>query len=255
MNDHSQLFRLLALLLDYPRAELREESLGLHALIRTCELPEALRDGLAALLNELCQGDLLDVQARYDGLFERGRSVSLLLFEHVHGESRDRGQAMVDLLDRYTGAGLQIDVPELPDYLPLYLEYLSLLPFAAASEGLAEVAHILGLLALVLLPLQSPLGMGLVVAWLGFFGFGWYGPWVAYVADTAPVGKTGFALGLAMAINQLAIVLAPPALGLLKDFSHSFVPGWLALCLMAAVALVVTAWSGRGLPTALPQKH
>lgn len=116
MNDHSQLFRLLALLLDYPRAELREESLGLHALIRTCELPEALRDGLAALLNELCQGDLLDVQARYDGLFERGRSVSLLLFEHVHGESRDRGQAMVDLLDRYTGAGLQIDVPELPDY-------------------------------------------------------------------------------------------------------------------------------------------
>lgn len=148
MNDHSQLFRLLALLLDYPRAELREESLGLHALIRTCELPEALRDGLAALLNELCQGDLLDVQARYDGLFERGRSVSLLLFEHVHGESRDRGQAMVDLLDRYTGAGLQIDVPELPDYLPLYLEYLSLLPFAAASEGLVEVAHILGLLAL-----------------------------------------------------------------------------------------------------------
>ena len=148
MNDHSQLFRLLALLLDYPRAELREESLGLHALIRTCELPEALRDGLAALLNELCQGDLLDVQARYDGLFERGRSVSLLLFEHVHGESRDRGQAMVDLLDRYTRAGLQIDVPELPDYLPLYLEYLSLLPFAAASEGLAEVAHILGLLAL-----------------------------------------------------------------------------------------------------------
>lgn len=134
MNDHSQLFRLLALLLDYPRAELREESLGLHALIRTCELPEALRDDLAALLNELCQGDLLDVQARYDGLFERGRSVSLLLFEHVHGESRDRGQAMVDLLDRYTGAGLQIDVPELPDYLPLYLEYLSLLPFAAASE-------------------------------------------------------------------------------------------------------------------------
>lgn len=87
-------------------------------------------------------------QARYDGLFERGRSVSLLLFEHVHGESRDRGQAMVDLLDRYTRAGLQIDVPELPDYLPLYLEYLSLLPFAAASEGLAEVAHILGLLAL-----------------------------------------------------------------------------------------------------------
>ena len=147
MNDHSQLFRLLALLLDYPRAELREESLGLHALIRTCELPEALRDGLAALLNELCQGDLLDVQARYDGLFERGRSVSLLLFEHVHGEPRPWPGDGRPARPLYR-AGLQIDVPELPDYLPLYLEYLSLLPFAAASEGLAEVAHILGLLAL-----------------------------------------------------------------------------------------------------------
>ncbi len=89
------------------------------------------------------------MQARYDGLFERGRSVSLLLFEHVHGESRDRGQAMVDLLDRYTQAGLEIDVTELPDYLPLYLEYLSPLPDAeSARAGLAEVAHILALLAL-----------------------------------------------------------------------------------------------------------
>lgn len=144
---HSPLLKLSALLLDYPRSELREESLALHALIRTLDLPEAQRDGLAALLGELCQGDLLDVQARYDGLFERGRSVSLLLFEHVHGESRDRGQAMVDLLDRYTRAGLAIDVNELPDYLPLYLEFLALQDADAARAGLAEVAHILALLA------------------------------------------------------------------------------------------------------------
>lgn len=144
---HSPLLKLSALLLDYPRSELREESLALHALIRTLGLPEAQRDGLAALLNELCQGDILDVQARYDGLFERGRSVSLLLFEHVHGESRDRGQAMVDLLDRYTRAGLAIDVNELPDYLPLYLEFLALQDADSARAGLAEVAHILALLA------------------------------------------------------------------------------------------------------------
>ncbi|MGC3535231.1 nitrate reductase molybdenum cofactor assembly chaperone, partial [Pseudomonas aeruginosa] len=74
--------------------------------------------------NEHCQGDLVDVLARYDGVFERGRWVSVLLFEHVHGESRDRGQAMVELLDRYTRAGLQIVVPVLPDYLRLYLHYL-----------------------------------------------------------------------------------------------------------------------------------
>ncbi len=148
MNDHSQLFRLLALLLDYPRAELREESLGLHALIRTCELPEALRDGLAALLNRALPGR----PAGRPGALRRSlRARPLGLAAALRARprrGRDRGQAMVDLLDRYTGAGLQIDVPELPDYLPLYLEYLSLLPFAAASEGLAEVAHILGLLAL-----------------------------------------------------------------------------------------------------------
>ncbi|MNO69435.1 putative nitrate reductase molybdenum cofactor assembly chaperone NarW [compost metagenome] len=146
MTDHSQLLKLMALLLDYPRAEVRAESLALHGLIRMADLPEAQRDGLAALLAELCQGDLMDVQACYDGLFERGRALSLLLFEHVHGESRDRGQAMVDLLERYTQVGLEIDVPELPDYLPLYLEYLSLLSPLAARSGLAEVAHILALL-------------------------------------------------------------------------------------------------------------
>ncbi|MBD9679785.1 nitrate reductase molybdenum cofactor assembly chaperone [Pseudomonas sp. PDM18] len=148
MDSHSQLLKLSALMLDYPRVELREESLALHALIRTCDLPEKQRDGLAALLNELCKGDILDVQARYDGLFERGRSVSLLLFEHVHGESRDRGQAMVDLMDRYTQAGLVIDVNELPDYLPLYLEFLALQDAESARAGLAEVAHILALIAL-----------------------------------------------------------------------------------------------------------
>ncbi|OWP49527.1 nitrate reductase molybdenum cofactor assembly chaperone [Pseudomonas nitroreducens] len=148
LESHSQLLKLSALLLDYPRVELREESLALHALIRTCDLPEKQRDGLAALLNELCKGDILDVQARYDGLFERGRSVSLLLFEHVHGESRDRGQAMVDLMDRYTQAGLVIDVNELPDYLPLYLEFLALQDAESARVGLAEVAHILALIAL-----------------------------------------------------------------------------------------------------------
>ncbi|MCP1623123.1 nitrate reductase molybdenum cofactor assembly chaperone [Pseudomonas nitroreducens] len=148
MDTHSQLLKLSALMLDYPRVELREESLALHALIRTCDLSEKQRDGLAALLNELCKGDILDVQARYDGLFERGRSVSLLLFEHVHGESRDRGQAMVDLMDRYTQAGLVIDVNELPDYLPLYLEFLALQDAESARAGLAEVAHILALIAL-----------------------------------------------------------------------------------------------------------
>lgn len=86
-------------------------------------------------------------EAQYSELFDRGRATSLLLFEHVHGESRDRGQAMVDLLAQYEQHGLQLNSRELPDHLPLYLEYLSQLPQSEAVEGLKDIAPILALLS------------------------------------------------------------------------------------------------------------
>ena len=89
---------------------------------------------------------LLDVQSDYSQLFDRGRATSLLLFEHVHGESRDRGQAMVDLMAQYEQQGLQLDSRELPDHLPLYLEYLAQLPESEAIGGLQDIAPILALL-------------------------------------------------------------------------------------------------------------
>lgn len=156
MNAPSQLLKLLALLLDYPREDLRAEGEQLQALLDDIDLPDEHRNALSNLLDYLGRDDLLDVQAGYDSLFERGRTLSLLLFEHVHGESRDRGQAMVDLLQRYTDAGLVIDVPELPDYLPLYLEYLSLMSPEQAKSGLSEIAHILALLAVRLEERASP---------------------------------------------------------------------------------------------------
>ena len=80
-------------------------------------------------------------------LFDRTRSLSLHLFEHVHGESRDRGQAMVDLKAQYEKAGLEQDSTELPDFLPLFLEYVSTLPAAEARDALAQPAHIFAALA------------------------------------------------------------------------------------------------------------
>ncbi|MFC6669246.1 nitrate reductase molybdenum cofactor assembly chaperone [Marinobacterium aestuariivivens] len=88
----------------------------------------------------------MDAQENYVGLFDRGRSLSLLLFEHVHGESRDRGQAMVDLMAVYEKNGFVLDSRELPDYLPLFLEYLSKRPQQEAEQWLGEVCHILSLL-------------------------------------------------------------------------------------------------------------
>lgn len=105
------------------------------------------------------------------------------------------------------------------------------------------VAVIVGLLILIATPFSSSIFLGGLFAYLGFFSFGWYGPWVAYVAESAPPDKTGFALGLAMAINQVAIVTVPPLLGLLIDLTHSYIPGWTILILMTFLALLGTAWS------------
>lgn len=98
---------------------------------------------LEPLLGGLAVEDVYDLQERYGLLFDRTRSLSLHLFEHVHGESRDRGQAMVDLRAVYEAAGFVIDGGELPDFIPLFLEYCSLRPEAEARHLLAEPAHVL----------------------------------------------------------------------------------------------------------------
>lgn len=139
--------RVISLLMEYPTAELMEARDELMALVVSMNLKGKQRDGLLAFVEQRTGGDLMDWQSEYDALFERGRSLSLLLFEHVHGESRDRGQAMVDLMNQYQQAGLAIDANELPDYLPLYLEFLSTQGPDNARAGLQEVEHILGLLA------------------------------------------------------------------------------------------------------------
>lgn len=89
---------------------------------------------LADFTREQLYAPLLDKQAEWCEVFDRGRATSLLLFEHVHAESRDRGRAMVDLLSQYETVGLHLNCRELPDHLPLYLEYLSVLPEAEARE-------------------------------------------------------------------------------------------------------------------------
>ncbi|MBZ4306779.1 nitrate reductase molybdenum cofactor assembly chaperone, partial [Mycobacterium tuberculosis] len=102
---------------------------------------------LTPFVGELLTAPLLGRQAEWCEVFERGRATSLLLFEHVHAESRDRGQAMVDLMAQYERHGLLLDSHELPDHLPLYLEYLAQLPEEEVLGGLRDVAPILGLLS------------------------------------------------------------------------------------------------------------
>ncbi len=139
---------LISLLLQYPSFELQAVAGELRTrLAADPAVPGAALARLDPLLNRLATDDIYAVQEAYVELFDRGRAHSLHLFEHVHGESRDRGQAMVDLRERYLYAGLEPEGNELPDYLPLFLDYCSTLPDAVARETLAEPGVVLIALA------------------------------------------------------------------------------------------------------------
>jgi len=136
-------FKVLSLLLSYPEAELIAHGAELaEVLEQEALLPANARRAVAGFIGELMRLDLLDAQERYVGLFDRNRSLSLHLYEHIHGESRDRGQAMVQLAELYRLHGLAIGAAELPDYLPLFLEFLALLPLPAARSLLGEAVHV-----------------------------------------------------------------------------------------------------------------
>lgn len=139
---------VLARLLDYPSAELQQAAADMQAIVANeAHLSHPQRAALHGWIGRIASADLLDLQADYVALFDKGRATSLLLFEHVHGESRDRGQAMVDLLEQYRQAGFELSARELPDYLPVFLEYLSTRDEADIAQQLSDIAHILGLLA------------------------------------------------------------------------------------------------------------
>ncbi|MBL8542603.1 MAG: nitrate reductase molybdenum cofactor assembly chaperone [Hyphomonadaceae bacterium] len=137
-------YRALAALLSYPTQDTAALMPAVMEALRAEALaPPELVEGLSPLADELETGDLYELQARYVDLFDRTRSLSLQLYEHVHGESRDRGQAMVELLKLYSAHGLELTAKELPDHLPVFLEFLSELPEAEAAALLGQAAHVI----------------------------------------------------------------------------------------------------------------
>ncbi|WP_323018120.1 nitrate reductase molybdenum cofactor assembly chaperone [Castellaniella sp.] len=132
-------FSVLSALLSYPEQD------WLDALPELSDaLPAAVRSRLDPLFTFLESfDDLIDLQEEYVATFDRRAAHSLHLFEHVHGESRDRGQAMVDLQQEYRKHGLEPASIELPDYVPLFLEFLGQIPPQAAEELLGDAIHVL----------------------------------------------------------------------------------------------------------------
>jgi nitrate reductase delta subunit len=157
MKDSRYSLRALALLLSYPDQDLRQKVPELiEAIDREAQLPASRRDELRALASELLGSDPMAVEVRYVETFDRGRATSLHLFEHIHGDSRDRGPAMVDLIQTYEKAGLYLGPDELPDHLCVVLEFASTQPPAVAQAFLGEMTHILLAIFSALLQRGSP---------------------------------------------------------------------------------------------------
>lgn len=134
----------LSLILGYPSPDLQAAMPEIGGVLASdTRLAAAGRRALRPLIAMLQGDDIYDLQERYGMLFDRSRTLSLNLFEHVHGESRDRGGAMVSLLETYRAAGFEPATSELPDHLPVLLEFLSMRPFADVQDTLADAAHIL----------------------------------------------------------------------------------------------------------------
>lgn len=149
--------RVLAHLLRYPDAAFRAHTTELQQALRTeAALPAARLAELDALLRHLSTQPTLEIESEYVELFDRGRRTALHLFEHVHGDSRDRGPAMVDLIQTYEKAGLFLGPDELPDYLPVVLEFASTQPPQQAREFMGEIAHIVRVIFSALAGRQSP---------------------------------------------------------------------------------------------------
>ncbi len=148
-----------SLLLSYPTRGLQHAMSEIGGVLASdTRLTATARRALRPLIEEISRRDIYDLEERYVLLFDRSRTLSLNLFEHVHGESRDRGGAMVSLVETYREAGFDPVTSELPDHLPVLLEFLSTQSPVVAQDILADAAHIFQALTERLGRRESPYG-------------------------------------------------------------------------------------------------
>ncbi|MBG7621024.1 nitrate reductase molybdenum cofactor assembly chaperone [Herbaspirillum sp. AP02] len=157
------IYRIVSALMSYPQPELIAALPEIEQVLQAGPaVPDALQ-ALQPLLHYLKSTPLIALQEHYVDTFDRSAALSLHLFEHIHGESRDRGQAMVDLLEEYRSQGLEPATSELPDYVPLFLEFLSLLSQEKAAPLLGEAIHVVAAIGQRLQGRESPYALPLLL--------------------------------------------------------------------------------------------
>jgi nitrate reductase delta subunit len=137
-------FKAIGALLDYPSPELQAAADEIEqALCEERAIPAAELEGVRTFIERLRDSDIMDLQEYWIGLFDRSKRLALHLYEHSYGESRDRGQAMVNLALTYRMNGFELNAAEMPDYLPLFLEFLSVIPEVHARRYLTDAIEII----------------------------------------------------------------------------------------------------------------
>ncbi|HCY00709.1 MAG TPA: nitrate reductase molybdenum cofactor assembly chaperone [Bacteroidales bacterium] len=150
-------YKILSLLLSYPNQELQDFLVKVeNELLEEGLLSADKINGIAKFCENFINTDIIDWQAEYVQLFDYSRSVSLHLFEHVQGDSRDRGQAMVDLMEFYKENDMKLTSSELPDYIPAFLEFLSTLSVAKSAELLGDTINIVDRINVALSEKDNP---------------------------------------------------------------------------------------------------
>ncbi|HET7421670.1 MAG TPA: nitrate reductase molybdenum cofactor assembly chaperone [Candidatus Dormibacteraeota bacterium] len=148
-------YKLLSVLLVYPDVGVFGAKAELEAAIT--ELPlTAERSALERFWSWFSATPARQVQAEYVETFDLQKRSSLYMTFFTEGDTRKRGQALLRLKRLYRGAGLELESAELPDYLPVMLEFAELAPGDAGRRLLAEHRPALELLRLHLTELKSP---------------------------------------------------------------------------------------------------
>ncbi|WP_278263437.1 nitrate reductase molybdenum cofactor assembly chaperone [Nocardia sp. AG03] len=153
-HDRRIVWRLAALLLDYPG----EQTLSLLARITSAatQLPEDVRVHFDAVLTYLRDTPAIEVAQRYVETFDLRRRASLHLTFYAYGDTRKRGMALLRFKHAYRQAGVELGDEELPDHLPVLLEFAATVDPIGGERLLGEHVPVLELLRLSLGDNNSP---------------------------------------------------------------------------------------------------
>ena len=142
-----RLYQVLSYLLDYPQEEWMTHLPTLRQWLASEELDDSEREALTAFFDHLANTDLIELQRVYVDTFDLKAQHSLYLTHHLLGDDKNRGPALIDLGEYYRAWGMESIEGELPDYLPLMLEFTANLEEDEANMFLSQFGKVLGVLA------------------------------------------------------------------------------------------------------------